>query len=87
MAPGVGGDAGLCDQFTRVLCDPRLSGAVLILLGADLGLRSRESSFALLAAPSLNLAASIGSESLARFVLAAGARHFGLAFFGPMEPK
>jgi hypothetical protein len=48
---------------------------------------SGESSFAILAAPTLNLAPSVSSESLARFMLAANARHFGLAFFGPTEPK
>jgi hypothetical protein len=29
----------------------------------------------------------VGSESLAGFVVTANARHFGLAFLGPMEPK
>jgi len=56
-------------------------------VSADLRLRRGESGLALLAAPALNLAPSVGSESLARIVFAANARHFGLAFFGPMEPK
>ncbi len=30
---------------------------------------------------------TISSESLARFMVTTDARHFGLAFFGPKEPK
>jgi hypothetical protein len=49
-------------------------------------LRLRESFIALLAFPTLHFLGSIES-SFDQLDTAVVARHFGLAFFGPMEPK
>jgi hypothetical protein len=53
----------------------------------DLRLKSGECALAILTTPSLDFATPVCSKLLTRFVMTSNARHFGLDFFGPTEPK